>query len=63
MFGFAKQRYKMTVGEFVQTMVLILCLMATGIVLPVGLVAGSASHGAGDAPFSADPVIVFIEVG
>ena len=52
----------MTVGEFVQTMVLILCLMATGIVLPVGLVAGSAAHGVGDASFSADPVIVFIEV-
>jgi hypothetical protein len=47
----------MTVGEFVQAVVLVLCLMATGIVLPIGLVAGSASHEDG----AAGPVFIFTE--
>ena len=33
----------MTVGGFLQGMVLVICLIATGVVLPNGLVAGSAS--------------------
>ena len=51
----------MTVGEFVQAVVLVLCLMATGIVLPVGLVAGSVSHNVGGASHALGPVIVFLE--
>ena len=52
----------MTVMEFIQGMVLVFCLMATGIVLPVGLVAGSASSA--DEVISADsgPVFVFDQV-
>ena len=51
----------MTVKEFIQGMMLVFCIMATGIVLPLGLVAGSASHEAGVAVSSAGPVFIFEE--
>ena len=51
----------MTVKEFIQGMVLVFCLMATGVVLPIGLVAGSASHDDGVAVISTGPVFVFVE--
>ena len=51
----------MTVKEFIQGMMLIFCIMATGIVLPIGLVASSASRDAGVAVTSAGPVFIFEE--
>ena len=51
----------MTVKEFIQSIVLILCLMATGVVLPIGLVTGSASHDTGVARSSAGPVFIFTQ--
>jgi len=51
----------MTVKEFIQGMVLVLCLMATGVVLPIGFVAGSASHDTGAATPSAGPVFIFTQ--
>ena len=49
----------MTVKEFVQGMMLVFCMIATGVVLPIGLVAGSASHDAGVAASSTEPVFIF----
>ena len=51
----------MTVREFIQSIMLVLCIMATGIVLPLGVVAGSASHDTGVAVSSAGPVFIFEE--
>ena len=34
----------MSVREFIQAMLLIFCMLATGVILPIGLVAGNASH-------------------
>ena len=48
----------MTVAEFFQVMVLVICLMATGVVLPIGVVAGSASST--DAVLTAAPGPVFV---
>ena len=39
----------MTVKEFIQGMLLVFCLMATGVIWPIGLVAGSVSHDVGPA--------------
>lgn len=49
----------MTVKEFIQGMLLVFCMMATGVVLPIGLVAGSAQHGVGVEVSSAGPVFIF----
>jgi hypothetical protein len=49
----------MTVKEFIQSMLLLFCLMATGVILPIGLVIGSAAHDAGVAISAADPVFIF----
>lgn len=49
----------MTIGEFFQGMVLVICLMATGVVLPIGLVAGSASSAIGTITSGSSPVFVF----
>ena len=49
----------MTVGEFFQGMVLVICLMATGVVLPIGLVAGSASSADESLSIATGPVLVF----
>ena len=52
----------MTVKEFIQGMILIFCMMATGIVLPIGLIVGSASHDDRAAVSSTGPVFIFEEV-
>jgi hypothetical protein len=52
----------MTVEEFVQSLVLIIVLLATGIVLPVGLVAVSGSSDSEVRPAGAGPVFVFEQV-
>ena len=49
----------MTLKEFVQTLLLILCMMASGVVLPVGLVVGSYAHDSRAAATSAGPVFIF----
>ena len=49
----------MTVNEFIQGMILVFCIMATGIVLPIGLVASSTSRDDGVAVASAGPVFIF----
>jgi hypothetical protein len=49
----------MTVKEFIQGMVLVFCLMATGVVLPIGLVAGSASSANETVSAGSGPVFVF----
>ena len=49
----------MTIKEFIQSMLLLFCLMATGVILPIGLVIGSAAHDAGVAISAADPVFIF----
>ena len=51
----------MTVKEFIQGMILIFCMMATGIVLPVGLIVGSASHDDKATLSSTGPVFIFEE--
>ena len=51
----------MTAKEFIQGMILVFCIMATGIVLPIGLVASSASGDAGVVVTSAGPVFIFEE--
>ena len=51
----------MTAKEFIQAMILVFCILGTGIVLPMGLVASSASHDAGVAVSSAGPVFIFEE--
>ena len=52
----------MTVKEFVQSLLLILCIMGSGVVLPIGLVAGSSSRDNGTAATSAGPVFIFEDV-
>jgi hypothetical protein len=49
----------MTVREFIQGMILVFCMMATGVVLPIGLVVGIASHDTGAVASSAGPVFIF----
>jgi len=49
----------MTVNEFIQAIMLVFCMIATGVVLPIGLVAGSAPHGVGVEVSSAGPVFIF----
>lgn len=49
----------MTVMEFIQAMMLIFCLMATGIILPVERVAGSASSENSAVSSGPGPVFVF----
>ena len=49
----------MSVREFIQAMLLIFCMLATGVILPIGLVAGNASHTDGPAASAAGPVFVF----
>lgn len=49
----------MTVEEFVQTLVLILCLVAGCVVLPVGMVAGSMADPVAPGGPASRPVIVF----
>ena len=51
----------MTVEEFVQSVILVICLLATGIVLPVGLVAVSGSSDAEARLADARPVFIFDE--
>ena len=51
----------MTVKEFIQGVILVLCMMATGVVLPIGLVVCSAAQNAGEVVSSAIPVIIFEE--
>jgi len=51
----------MTVKEFIQGMILVFCLMATGVVLPIGLVIGSAAHDANVVVSSAGPAFIFEE--
>jgi len=51
----------MTVKEFIQGMILVFCLMATGVVLQIGLVVGSAAHDTEMVVYSADPVFIFEE--
>jgi hypothetical protein len=51
----------MTFEEFIQGMMLVFCMMATGVVLPIGLVAGSAAHDAGVVVSSAGPAFIFEE--
>ena len=51
----------MRAKEFIQGMILVFCIMATGIVLPIGLVASSASRDAGVVVTSAGPVFIFEE--
>ena len=48
----------MTIKEFLQGMMLVFCLMATGVVLPIGLVAGSAGE-ANKTRAASGPVFVF----
>jgi len=50
---------RMTVKEFVQSLLLILCIMASSVVLPVGLVVGSSAHDTRAAATSAGPVFIF----
>jgi hypothetical protein len=52
----------MTVMEFIQGIVLVFCLMATGVVLPIGLVAGSASSANETVSADSGPVFVFEQV-
>jgi len=49
----------MMLKEFVQSLLLILCIMASGVVLPIGLVVGSSAHDTRAAATSAGPVFVF----
>ena len=49
----------MTVKELILSMLFIFCLMAAGVILPIGVVVGSASHGQGSAAPSARPVFIF----
>ena len=49
----------MTLKEFVQTLLLILCMMASSVVLPIGLVVGSSAHDTRAAAASARPVFIF----
>ena len=49
----------MTVEEFIQTLVLILCLVASCVVLPVGMVSGSMADPAPQDGVPPRPVIVF----
>lgn len=49
----------MTVSEFVQSVILVCCLLATGIVVPIGLVAVSAPGSDGARIAEAGPVFVF----
>ena len=49
----------MTVKEFVQSLLLILCIMASGVILPVGLVVGSSAHDTRAAVPSAGPVFIY----
>jgi len=49
----------MTVSDFVQSVVLILCLLATSIVLPIGLVVVNAPGANAAGPVGAGPVFVF----
>jgi hypothetical protein len=49
----------MTVREFIQGMMLVFCMMATGVVLPIGLVVGSASHDTEAVASSVGPVFIF----
>ena len=48
----------MTIEEFIQGIVLVFCLMATGVVLPIGLVVGSEADG-GKTTATDRPVFVF----
>jgi hypothetical protein len=48
----------MTIEEFIQSIVLVFCLMATSVVLPVYLVLGSEAEG-GKITATAEPVFVF----
>ena len=49
----------MMLKEFVQSLLLILCIMASGVVLPIGLVVGSSAHDTRAAATSAGPMFVF----
>ena len=49
----------MTVAEFVQSVILVLCLLATGIVLPVGLVAVSTPGASEARTAGTGPVFVY----
>ena len=51
----------MTVKEFVQSVILVICLLATGIVLPVGLVAVSGASDGEARPADTRPVFIFDE--
>lgn len=48
----------MTIEEFIQGIVLVFCLMATGVVLPIGLVVGSEADG-GKTTASSGLVFIF----
>ncbi len=48
----------MTLEEFAQTLLFIACLLLGCVVLPVGLVAGTATNA--DMPGQASPEIVFV---
>lgn len=51
----------MTVKELILGMMFIFCLMATGVILPIGVVAGSASLDHRSAESSSGPVFIFEE--
>ena len=49
----------MSVREFIQAMLLIFCMLATGVILPIGLVAGNAAHDGGPITTASGPLFVF----
>jgi hypothetical protein len=51
----------MTVREFIQGVLLIFCMLATGIILPIGLVASNAVQDGGSIATASGPLFVFEE--
>ena len=49
----------MSVRELIQAMLLIFCMLATGVILPIGLVAGNAAHDGGPITTASGPLFVF----
>ena len=49
----------MTVEDFVQMLVLVVCLLAGSVVLPVGMLAGSMTDSADTDTRARRPIIVF----
>jgi len=51
----------MTVKEFIQGILLVLCMMATSVVLPIGLVVGSAPNAGKTIAVASPPAFIFEE--